>query len=120
MCTKKERCPYCLGTNLRPKGWSGNKLGKRKRCMKCGDCKKHITKGGKAWFVSDEQKNLIDKLLLERLSLRGICRVVGISLSWLLRYVKSLYDLQPNNLNYQIPKEGDVYLKLIDSEVDEM
>ncbi|MCA2526215.1 MAG: IS1 family transposase, partial [Microcystis sp. M61BS1] len=32
--------------------------------------------------VSDETKQLIDKLLLERISLRGIARVTGVSWSW--------------------------------------
>ncbi|AKV67100.1 Mobile element protein [Microcystis panniformis FACHB-1757] len=32
--------------------------------------------------VSDETKQLIDQLLLERISLRGIARVTGVSWSW--------------------------------------
>ena len=78
MCKNKEtqRCPYCLGTKLQPKGWNRKRT---KRRMKCGDCKKHITKGGKSWFVNESQLKLIDKLLLERIDLRAICRVMEIS-----------------------------------------
>jgi hypothetical protein len=39
--------------------------------------------------VSDETKQLIDKLLLERISLRVIARVTGVSWSWLQNYVNS-------------------------------
>jgi hypothetical protein len=39
--------------------------------------------------VSDETKQLIDKLLLERISLRGIARVTGVSWSWLQNYVNN-------------------------------
>ena len=40
--------------------------------------------------VSDETKQLIDKLLLERISLRVIARVTGVSWSWLQNYVNSI------------------------------
>ena len=39
--------------------------------------------------VSDETKQLIDKLLLERISLRVIARVTGVSWSWLQNYVNN-------------------------------
>jgi hypothetical protein len=39
--------------------------------------------------VSDETKQLIDKLLLERISWRGIARVTGVSWSWLQNYVNN-------------------------------
>ena len=116
MCSSKnQRCPYCLGTNLRPKGWSR----KKKRRFKCGDCKRHITISGKNWFISPSQIEIINKLLLERIALRGICRVVGISISWLLKYIKKLYDQQPRNLNYRLPVQG-AECRLIKSELDEM
>ena len=39
------------------------------------------------------EKALINKLLLERISLSGICRV-----SWLLHYIKQLYGEIPSDL----------------------
>ena len=117
MCSsKKQRCPYCLGTNLRPKGWSR----KKQRRFKCKDCKKHITIKGKNWFISSFQIDLIDKLLLERLALRGICRVVNVSLSWVLLYIKKLYNNQAKDLNYRLPEKGEQSVQLIKSELDEM
>ena len=117
MYKKQHRCPYCLGTNLRPKGWIKKS---KKRRHKCQSCKRHITSEGKSWFVSDSEIKMIDNLLLERLSLRGICRVMGISLTWLLAYIKKLYAKQPEHLNYKIPKEATINLQLINSELDEM
>ena len=117
MCKKEnQRCPYCLGTNIRPKGWSRQK----RRRLKCQDCKKHITQGGKLWFVSQDQIELIKRLLSERIALRAICRVVKISLSWLLCFIKQLYKEQPDGLNYRPPNEAKIQLQLIDSELDEM
>lgn len=62
---------------------------------------------------------------IERLSLRGICRVVKISLTWLLSYIKKMYDKVPENLYYKplvkVKKEkGKCYIRLIKSELDEM
>ena len=39
------------------------------------------------------QDNLIDKLLLEKISLAGIARVIGVSERWLQKYVNEKYDL---------------------------
>ncbi len=42
--------------------------------------------------VSDETKQLIDQLLLKRISLRGIARVTGVSWSWLQNYVNNKFS----------------------------
>ena len=54
---------------------------------------------GQDWFVKESDKKLIDKLLLERISLSGICRVCDVSESWLLHYIKGLYNALPEHLN---------------------
>lgn len=115
--SKDQRCPYCLTDKIQPKGWI-RKTGKRR--YKCKSCKKHISMTGKNWFISDMKIGIIDGLLLERLSLRGICRSMKISLSWLMMYSKRLYKEQPDGLNYRPGKEAKVELKLIDTELDEM
>jgi IS1 family transposase/transposase-like protein len=117
MKTTKERCPYCLGSNLRPKGWNRKRTKRRK---KCADCKRHITQGGKSWFVGNDQIELVGKLLLERISLRGICRVMTISLSWLLAHLSALYEKQPSHLNYRMEKGAGFTLGQFALEADEM
>lgn len=37
--------------------------------------------------ITEEQHLLIERLLLERISLRGICRAVGVGLQWLLQFM---------------------------------
>ncbi len=54
---------------------------------------------GQDWFVSESDKVLINKLLLERISLAGICRVCNSSEKWLLSYIKALYSTLPDDLN---------------------
>jgi transposase-like protein len=45
--------------------------------------------------IPDETKALIDRLLLERISLAGIARAVGVSERWLQTYVNKKYADQP-------------------------
>ena len=65
---------------------------------------------------------MIKRLLLERLSLLAICRVMGVSLRWLLSFIADLYDTLPDDLNVQLPKELDRQVKLLrlHAEADEM
>ena len=37
-------------------------------------------------LITEEQRTLIERLLLERISLRGICRAVGVGLRWLFHF----------------------------------
>jgi DNA invertase Pin-like site-specific DNA recombinase len=41
--------------------------------------------------VSDERRELVRRLLRERMSLRGIARATGLSRSWLQTFVNALY-----------------------------
>jgi len=41
--------------------------------------------------VTEETKALIEGLLQERLLLRAICRMTGVSLTWLQNYLNDLY-----------------------------
>ena len=65
----------------------------------CHTCRRQFVAGGQDWFVSEEDKSLINKLLLERISLAGICRVCGVSQAWLLAYLKQLHGQLPDDLN---------------------
>ena len=41
--------------------------------------------------VSDERKQLVRRLLRERMSLRGLARATGVSRTWLQGFVNALY-----------------------------
>ncbi len=65
--------------------------------------------------VSDETKQLIDKLLLERISLRGIARVTGVSWSWLQNYVNNKLAAVPRQIKVSDKLKGKLVI-----EYDEM
>ena len=48
--------------------------------------------------IAQETKELIDKLLLEKLPLSGIARVTGVSERWLQNYVNTLYTCVPKKV----------------------
>jgi IS1 family transposase len=56
--------------------------------------------------------------LLERLSLRGVCRVLDLSLSWLVRFITELYGQVPRDLNFQMPDEAE--FEILCLEADEL
>ena len=87
-------CVHCGSKRVKKNGISHT--GKQNHY--CNDCGRQFLEGGQEWFVSDSQKELIDKLLLERISLAGIVRVVGVSDSWLLGYIRELYGSLPEDL----------------------
>lgn len=57
--------------------------------------------------IAQATKDLIDKLLLERLSLAGIARVTGVSELWLQRYVNTKYAAVPRRVQVQEKKRGN-------------
>jgi insertion element IS1 protein InsB len=65
---------------------------------------------------------MIKRLLLERLSLLGICRVMGVSLRWLLSFIVELYETLPDDLCVQLPQtlNRQIHLLRLAAEADEM
>ena len=46
-------------------------------------------------------------MLLERISLEGVCRAFKVSMPWLLEFVDELINQLPENLNAEIVAEDD-------------
>ena len=89
------KCSHCTGENTKKNGHTH--YGKQNYF--CHDCQRQFVAGGQEWFVNDSDKSLINKLLLEHISLSGICRVCDVSQQWLLTYIKELYGNLPDELN---------------------
>jgi len=110
-------CPDCGSTRVKKNGHIHN--GKQNhRCKECGrqfvleSTQKRITAG---------EKEKIRKLLAERIALRGICRVMDVSLKWLLGFMVSVYEKLPEDLNFRETEETDeIVIYALASEVDEM
>lgn len=88
-------CTRCGSENI--KKIEHTHYGKQNYC--CHSCGSQFVESGQSLFVSESEKGLVNKLLLERISLSGIYRVCNVSESWLLNYIKKLYSNLPDNLN---------------------
>jgi len=71
----KQAYPNCASLHTIKNGSTHN--GKSK--CQCNECGRQFVLNPSQKTVSEETKQLIDKLLLERLSLRGIERATGVS-----------------------------------------
>jgi len=110
------RCPRCALSHIKLNGHTH--YGKQNH--QCLDCGRQFVADSQR--IDEEKRQLILKLLLERISLCGICRVTGVSLRWLLSFIIEVYDQLPDHLNLRLPQPGKrgVYLSRLEAEADEM
>ena len=99
-------CPDCGKTKIKKNGHIHN----GKQNNRCKECGRQFVKNPEQKLVSEKEKEQIRKLLLERIALRGICRVMGVSLGWLLSFITSEYEQLPDDLNFQTNVETDELL----------
>jgi transposase-like protein len=88
------KCPRCNSEKIVKNGSIHN--GKKK--YMCKDCGRQFVKDPANKPISEEKKELIDKLLLEKIPLAGIARVTGVSEKWLQDYVNDKYASIPQKV----------------------
>jgi insertion element IS1 protein InsB len=72
-------------------------------------------------IISDAQRTPIAHLLRERIFLRGICRVVGVNLTWLLHFMVVRFAACPDDLHVQLPvRPTAVVIRQLAAEADEL
>ena len=93
------KCPRCGSDNIVRNG----KIHNGKQRFLCKECGRQFIENPSKKIISQETKDIIDKLLAERISLAGIARVTGVSERWLQNYVNEKYE--------NIPKKVDIKKK---------
>jgi len=101
-------CPKCGSLNCIKNGTIHNKKPK----MMCKDCGRQFVKERIKAEITEEKRELVDKLLLEKVPLAGICRVLGMSESWLQRYVNEKYARTPKKLELAERKKGKLVVQM--------
>ena len=91
------KCPRCSSRSIVKNGSIHNK----KQKYACKDCGRQFVENpqNKNREIPLETRELIEKLLLERLSLEAIARVTGVSPRWLQNYVNEKYAQIPREVN---------------------
>ena len=113
----KRRCPNCKCTRTQKNGHTHN--GKQNHY--CHECGRQFVSNLEQILISLAQRERIRRPLLERILLREICRVEGMSLRWLLGLMVDLYDQLPDDLNFEVKAEAEEFIRYtFESEIDEM
>lgn len=92
-------CPQCKSQQIIKYGHTH--YGKQR--FRCVDCKRQFVENPTRQPISVATRQLIEKLLKERLPLAGIARITGVSERWLQMYVNQKY--------YQTPRTVEVTKK---------
>jgi transposase-like protein len=93
----RDVCPQCQSPKYKKNGHIHN----GKQNHQCHDCGRQFVDCFEQYRVSDATRALIERLLVERISLRGICRVVGVKLKWLLGFLVQCFGALPDHLHVQ-------------------
>jgi insertion element IS1 protein InsB len=113
----RDACPACGSTRFKKNGHTHN--GKQQH--QCKACPRQFVQCAEHYRISEETRALIERLLRERISLRGICRAVGGGLKWLLGFIVNCCKVLPNHLHVQpITGNADVMIQRLEVEADEM
>ena len=87
-------CPECGSADTRRNGSVHN--GKKK--FMCRDCGRQYVENREKKIITIEDRNLVDRLLLEKIPIAGIARVTGISETWLQKYINKKYEEIPKKI----------------------
>jgi insertion element IS1 protein InsB len=113
----RDACPACGSTPFKKNGHihSGQQ---QHQCTTCG---RQFVASAEDRIMSYEQRTLIEHLRRERLSLRGLCRAVGVSLTWLLHFMVERFAACPAHVHVQLPVSPTaVVIRRLEAEADEL
>lgn len=113
----RDACPGCGSPRFKNNGH----IHGGKQNHQCKACGRQFVASTEDRLIADEQCTLIEYLVRERISLRGICRAVGISLTWLLHCMVERFTACPDHLHVRSPAgPTDVVVQRLEAEADEM
>jgi len=108
--TNNLRCPRCQLSHTKKNGHTY--YGKQNyQCLLCA--RQFVIKNE---TVSQEKQQLVKRMLLERISLRGICRVLKVSLAWLINFIERLYLRTPEDLQFVEPAAAEIEIFCLEAD----
>src|SRR5947209_9744757 len=91
----REACPACGSKRSKKNGHTRH----GKQNHQCKACERQFSASVDTPIIAHERRTLIENLLRERISLRGICRAMGVSLPWLLHFMVECFAACPDHLH---------------------
>ena len=113
----RDTCPACGSSRYKKNGHTRH----GKQNHQCKACERQLSATADDRLIADERRTMVEHLLRERVSLRGICRAVGVSLTWLLHFMVECFTACPEDLHVQLPaRPTAVVMSRWAAEADEM
>jgi IS1 family transposase/transposase-like protein len=113
----RDVCPRCKSPKYKKNGHIHN----GKQNHHCHDCGRQFVQCFEQYLIAEDKRALIERLLVEPISLRGICRAVGVTLKWLLGFLAQCVEALPDHLHVQpLTGHGNIMLRGLEVEADEM
>jgi insertion element IS1 protein InsB len=94
-------CPDCESKKVVKNG----RIHNGKQNYKCKECQRQFVENPQQKRISQETKDLINKLLLEKIPLAGIARVCDVSETWLQGHVNQIYQEVPQQVQVSSKKK---------------
>ncbi len=79
--------------------------------FKCRDCSRQFVIAPRHQPISEDTRELIDRLLLEKISLAGIVRATGVSPRWLQYYVNKKLGAVKRQVEVKSKKKGKLTIQ---------
>lgn len=96
-------CPKCFCGRTVKNG----RIHNGKQRFLCHECGRQFVEKPRKKIIDDATRQLIGRLLLERISLAGIARAVQVSEQWQQTYVNEKYASVPRQIDVSTKKRGD-------------
>ena len=97
-------CPICASSQTVKNG----RIHNGKQRFKCHECGRQFVEQPTKKVIDQATRELIDRLLLERISLAGIARAAQVSEQWLQTYVNEKYAKVSRSVQFN-PKKGEAH-----------
>jgi insertion element IS1 protein InsB len=113
----RDACPEC-GSQLFKKN---GHIHTGKQNHQCKECGRQFVVDATDRVIDEEQRKVVERLLCEKISLHGICRVIGVSIRWLMDFMVARFAAVPEHLHVQpVASSCEVQLGCLEVEADEL
>jgi len=113
----RDACPACESPEYKKNGH----IHTGKQNYRCKGCGRQFVLHAANRAIDKEQRSLVARFLLEKISLHGICRAVGVSIRWLIDFMVARFKAAPEHLHVHLPdRPGEVIIRRVEAEANEM
>jgi insertion element IS1 protein InsB len=110
-------CPEYRSQQFKKNGYIHN----GKQHHQCKDCGRQFVVDATRRVIDEEQRLLVERLLCEKISLRGICRTLRVSIRWLMDFMVARFAAAPEHLQVRpVTTSRGILIGGLRVEVDEV